>query len=346
MTELAAEFADFFRHSTRAPLYAQLSVGLANWSGLPGLFAEAPAPARLPVNLFAAVHYLLLGNPQQRLARFYPNLTPAASLDRSDLTEEFIAFCQEHHQELVELLATRLPQTNEIGRSALLVAGLGQLPPQTWAQLDVGASAGLNLMLDRLSYQDQVGVIGDSKLRLNCEVSPDGARLAAQMPQLGSRLGLDARPVDLRDPDAARWLQACVWPDQTDRFALLERAVAAFTADPIPVLAGDAVRDLVEGLGRLEVGSPVITTSWALCYLDPAAQHAWAQQLALLGAERELTWLWIESPARVPVLPVAAELIGKDQTILGVSTWRKGQRIDRSLARCHPHGYWLSWLPG
>lgn len=340
---LAAEFADFFRHSQRAPLYARLSQALAGWSGLPELFADAPATSRIPVNLFAAVHYLLLVEPAQPLARFYPNLTSPGELDRGDPVPCFLAFCRERRAEVAELLATRLPQTNEIGRSSLLVAGLGKLESRRWAQLDIGASAGLNLMLDRLSYQDQLGQIGDSTIRLRCEVSPAGQRLANAVPQCGSRLGLDAHPLDLTDPDDVRWLEACVWPDQTDRFELLRQAVAVFAADPVPVVAGDAVADLAANLDRLQDGSPLITTSWMLCYLPADAQLAWEAEVNRLGRDRELTWLWVESPARVPILPVPEDLVGQDQTILGVSTWRDGKRADRALARCHPHGYWLTW---
>ena len=37
------------------------------------------------------------------------------------------------------------------------------------------------------------------------------------MPRVVERVGLDRAPVDVNDDDAARWLVACVWPDQLDR---------------------------------------------------------------------------------------------------------------------------------
>jgi len=44
------------------------------------------------------------------------------------------------------------------------------------------------------------------------------------------------------------------------------------------------------------------------------------------------------------VLPVPSVLAASHNTILGVTTWRSGVRSDRTLARCHQHGYWLHWL--
>ncbi|CAL8973350.1 hypothetical protein PROP_01148 [Propionicimonas sp. T2.31MG-18] len=345
MASLSARFAAFSRTTRRrAPLYSRLSDGIATSALLPELYADAPRPARVPVTLFAAVHYLLLGEPGTELARHYPNLTPPGERAGGDPVPVFLDFCARHVTRIRELVATRLPQTNEIGRSALLVAGLGQLGGGPWAQLDVGASAGLNLMLDRLAYDDGHGVLGGGELVVECSVRPDGRRLAPAVPEISSRLGLDTSPVDLADPDAARWLEACVWPDQEDRFRRLERAVALFRADPVPVRRGDAVADLAGALGDLGPGSPVVTTSWALCYLDAAAQSAWVDELDSHGEASELSWVWVESPHQVPVLPVEGDLVGSDATVLGTTTWRDGVRTDRALARCHPHGYWLSWF--
>lgn len=336
-------FADSSRR--RAPLYSRISEQLADWPALDWLLGGAPDPARVPVNLFAAVHYLLLADPGAPLARFYPNLAgPGSRLESvGDPVPDFLAFCTEHAAELRDLVATRLPQTNEIGRASLLVAGFAALPPGPRAHLDVGASAGLNLMLDRLAYDDGHGVLGGSDLVLPCSVRPEGRRLAEGLPVIGSRLGLDANPLDLTDPDDARWLEACVWPDQAERFARLRRAVEIFLADPVPLRRGDAVADLATAVAALGEGTPVVTTTWMLCYLGPEQQREFAVAIEELGLRQDLDWVWAESPRVVEALPLTPELVDSDATVLGYSSWRGGQRTDRVLARCHPHGYWLTW---
>ncbi|MFT4109465.1 DUF2332 domain-containing protein [Propionicimonas sp.] len=309
------------------------------------MYDRAPGPARVPVNLFAAVHYLLLADRDAPLARFYPNLA-GATVATGDPVPAFLAYCDDHAEEIRRLVATRLPQTNETGRSALLVAGFGRLPAGPKAHLDVGASAGLNLLLDRFAYDDGDSVLGESPLVLECSVRPPGRRLADRLPTIASRLGLDAHPLDLAEGDDVRWLEACVWPDQSDRFRRLERAVEIFRAHPATVRSGDAVDDLAAAVASLGPGDPVVTTSWALSYLDPSRQQEFVAELDRIGTGRDLAWVWAESPPVVPALPVDAALRGDDLTVLGVSTWSGGVRTDRSLARCHPHGYWLRWLDG
>jgi hypothetical protein len=219
------------------------------------------------------------------------------------------------------------------------------------ALLDVGASAGLNLLLDRFAYTDGAGnVLGRSELELECAVhgvrpgatTPHG--LADRLPRVAARAGLDARPVDLADPDAARWVEACVWADQTDRFRRLRQAVELFRADPVPVRAGDAVSDLAAALDDLGRGAlPVVTTTWTLSYLPIARQRAFVAELERIGSGADLAWVWAEAPDQVEVLPVADDLAASPLTVLGVTTWRAGLRTDRVLATCHPHGYWLDW---
>ncbi len=348
MENLATRFRAFARSArSRAPLYARLSAGIAGSTQVERLFAGVPAPARVPVNLFAAVHHLLLAGPDATLARFYPNL--AAVVDPGDPVPAFLEFCAGHAAEINSLLVTRLPQTNEVGRSALLLAGIAQLGDGPVALLDVGASAGLNLLLDRFAYSDGHGNgLGDGPVVLDCSVrgvrpgavGPHG--LADRLPRVSDRLGLDLDPVDPSDPEAARWLAACVWPDQADRFDRLERALAMASETPATVVRGDAVDDLAATLDRLD-GRAVVTTTWVLAYLDHPRQADFVGELDRLGGTRDLAWVWAESPEVVGVLPVPADLSGDPVTVLGVTTWRGGVRSDRCLARCHPHGYWLQW---
>ena len=49
------------------------------------------------------------------------------------------------------------------------------------------------------------------------------------MPAIGGRLGIDRTPIDVTDPIEARWLEACVWPDQADRFHRLRAAIELAT---------------------------------------------------------------------------------------------------------------------
>jgi hypothetical protein len=350
VTEAAAAkvVADFTAFSAttrrRAPLYASISARIADAPLLLDLMLTAPERARVPVNLFAAVHDLLLADRSDRLARFYPNLTRVP--DDGDPMPEFLAFCSARTPQLAASLATRFPQTNEIGRSALFLAGFDRLEPGPKAHVDLGASAGLNLLVDKLAYRDADSVVlGESEVVLDCSVRGEPGRLAVRLPEIEARLGLDIAPIDPSDAAGLRWLKACVWPDQADRFHRLEAAIELLGRHPVEVRRGDLVDDLASTLDAVSGrGHPVVTTSWVLCYLDAERQRAWLEELERLGAERDLSWVWAEAPSQVGVLPVAQQLDASESTILGVTTWRDGQRSDVTLARCHQHGYWLHRL--
>jgi hypothetical protein len=124
-------------------------------------------------------------------------------------------------------LRSRRVQTNEVARSvawlwpATLAGAGGRERPVLL--FDVGASAGLNL----------VGEAVDVTWRRST-----GSPLSiARDLDIRARTGFDPRPLDVRRADDCAWLRACVWPEQLDRFARLEAAIAAFrVAAPPPAL--------------------------------------------------------------------------------------------------------------
>ena len=200
-------FAEFGRTAAkRAPLYARLSAGIAGDDELAGLLLTAPVTQRQPVLLFACVHALLLDGPDDPLARHYPNLTPDP--DPGDPLPAFRAFCRSHRGALEHLLRTRSTQTNEIGRCALLLPAFGLVAAEVGAvtHLDVGTSAGLNLLLPSYCYRyepqgtdGEVCTVGDaSPVILTC-----GTRgkvpIPGTMPEVVRSRGLDRTPIDARD---------------------------------------------------------------------------------------------------------------------------------------------------
>ncbi len=352
LDQLAGRFARFVDTTrARAPLYARLSAPISTDPQLLALLHHAPETQQLPVLLFAAVHDLLLDSDQRdgdRLRRHYPNLT-----DRPDAGDPFPAFrdfCLDHADQLAGLLATRHTQTNEVGRCAQFVPALGLLAAEvgSLAMVDVGTSAGLNLALTHYRYDYAPGGVVDGSagspvtVVLPCATRGEPP-IPAGMPPVIRAVGLDANPIDVGDVDAVRWLEACVWPDQADRFRRLVDAVEVARAAGVDVRAGDAVDRVAMVIEEVAaVAHPVVVTSWALNYLPGPRRLDFVAQLDRLGRTGDLSWIVAESPQQTPELPVPAtpdEAI----TVLSVVRWRGGRRSARRLATTHPHGYWLSW---
>lgn len=358
--ELAGHFREFaVTTARRAPLYAALSTIAADRPELTTVLDAAPDVQRRPVLLFAAVHRLLLDEPDDPLAAWYPNLTsdpapPDAAAD-GPLAAAFEAFVSSHRDELHRLVATRSTQTNEVGRCGFLVPVLARVADEVGGPLalvDVGTSGGLTLVLDRYRYRytyatgaspTVVTVGGPSPVVVPVDVRGDMPR-PRELPTIGARLGLDRDPVDVTEPDDARWLEACVWPDQTDRFQRLVAAIGLFADVRPPIVRGDAVDDLEAAVERVAgAGHPVVVNTWVLSYLADVRRDAYLANLDRIGARRDLSWVWAEAPALVPELPTEPDPRDPQLTVLTLVRWRGGTRTVEPLATCHPHGYWIHW---
>jgi hypothetical protein len=322
-----------------SPLYARLAAGLAGDAALCALAAQARPDQPLPVFFLGAVHYLLRQEPDHPLAAYYPDLAGAA-VALGDPYPLFHAFCLEHQGALVDLLTTRRVQTNEVQRCACLLPAFGLVAARgggrPLALVEVGASAGLNLLWDRYGYRYSDGTqVGDPAAPVQIACTLRGAHrppLPATFPPIASRVGLDLNPVDLRDPDALRWLRALIWPEQANRAALLEQAVAAARADPPHLLAGDALARLPEVFAALPLDATLcVWHSWTLNQFPRAAREQFVALLAAEAARREVYDIWMES-------------FPGDRPHVRLLTFRAGERTEQMLAYCSPHGYWLEWV--
>jgi len=351
--DLAENFDRFAKTMGRdLPLYGRLSAGAAEDRPVRELLLEAPPQQRLPVLLFAAVHFLLLGGTDHRLTRWYPTLGDTSEAD-GDPYPDFRDFVLDRRTEVIELLATRNTQTNEIGRCSVLRPAWAVATADVVAPLgliEVGASAGLNLLLDRWAYDfTPEGPRSGDPSR---EVLVTAQSRGNPIPELGtlvlaSRVGIDVQPVQVVDDEAVRWLLACVWPDQLPRFRRLQSAVDVARTDPPVLLTGDAV----EALPPIALAVPAdqhlaVQNSWALNYLTPESRQQFLGVLDELGAVRDLSWVSAEGPDFAPGLPFPPRPDGitKDLgTVTVLTTWRNGCKASRRLADSHPHGTWVHW---
>ena len=184
------------------PIYEHIARSVAEDRELLALQLSALPHAHFPPMLLAGAHYLLLNGVEHPLADVYSGrlTAPPAPLFRD--------LCLDHQVELLDVLNARTVQTNEVGRSALLGPALtwaaGQEPVQL---IDVGCSAGLNLLCDRfrLDY-GPLGATGpeDSPVQIDCTVSAGLPPIARELPVIAGRLGIDLDPPDLSNPDDIR----------------------------------------------------------------------------------------------------------------------------------------------
>jgi hypothetical protein len=350
--ELAQRFRNFASTSTatRAPLYSRISAAVADDPEVLRLLQAAPETQQIPVLLFAGVHHLLLRGLGPQLASHYPNLSATTTNDdpaNDDPATAFRRFALEHADELTTLIASRTTQTNEVGRCSQFLPPLGMLADEvgSLAQVDVGTSAGLNLLLPHYAFQyDPGGAVGPpSDVHLRC-ATRGAVPVPTEMPPIVRSIGLDRSPIDVLDDEAVRWLEACVWPDQADRFERLVAAIGIARRHPPDVRAGDAVNDLAAVIDEVSsAGHPVVTNSWVLNYLPDDARLDYVATLDQLGTERDLSWIIAEAPAQTSGLPVPTTDPPEEITVISLIRWRDGRRSVQRLGTTHPHGYWVRW---
>lgn len=281
LAERFRRFADTEVEET-SPLYHRLALMVAADPDLLALAAHAQ-PGQPPANmLLGVVHYLLLQNPAHELAHCFPDLTPAP---RTADAAVFRAFCLTHGDAIASLLRTRLVQTNELRRCAYLLPAfshIAALVRQPLALIEVGASAGLNLLFDRYAYRYTLDGAAASAgkpdstvvIEAACRQQP-GAQLPLALPAIAHRVGIDLNPVDLRDDDAYSWLRALIWPEHDDRVQRLHAARQLWLTQPPLLLRGDAVTTLPGVLASLPAEvAPVIFHTHVLNQFTPDAAAA------------------------------------------------------------------------
>ncbi len=333
-------------YGTYAPLYRELARVVAGDEDLLGLVLDAPPSAHDPNVLLAAVHYLVLGGLDHPVARFFSDHGA-----RHEAGPAFKDLCFTRRQELLEIMSTRRIQTNECGRSAVLAVGLSAAASrlgQPIALLDAGASAGLNLRLDR--YLLDFGGFGrlgpeDSSVRVACEVRSPTIELSAGLPRIGARLGLDRSPIDLADPDGVRWLLACVWPG-TGRLARTAAAIRLAGHYPATVRRGDMVEDLPSALAALGNGPVAVITSWSYSYLSRSDRPRFHQILREEGRRRPVAWVSCEGAGIVEGLPGpdVATVKGEFPSVLGLAVFDGSSASAEALALVGAHGQWIDSL--
>ena len=74
--------------------------------------------------------------------------------------------------------------------------------------------------------------------------SPVRPRCPTALPEVAWRGGIDLNPLDVTDPEAMRWLETLVWPEEDDRRVRLRHAIDVAAADPPRLVRGDLLTEL------------------------------------------------------------------------------------------------------
>jgi hypothetical protein len=301
----------------RSPLYTQLCSFLADADAVQEIveFWDWDTPLRF----LAGLHYLVLSG--------------RANWD--DVPETLVR----EQAFLRGFVATQAVQTNEVQRAWCLLPCFLLVSRLTGAStldlVELGSSAGLNLLWDRYRYSYGAGDwSADTNARValcGAERTPVPQALLRQRPNVRSRIGIDLSPIDAATAEGRLLLQAFIWPGQERRAAALDEAIGELRHNQLSLLRGDIVSVLPRLLNERPVdGLTVVFETAVMGYLPPSQRDEVLNAIEAAGRDTHLAFV----SSGVPEGDIG-------MYTLTVTIWPSGEV--RTVAIVDFHGAWLDW---
>jgi hypothetical protein len=303
-------------------------------------YENTPGPDAIALRLLGGVHSAVLTGRAPELAAHYPSAGGVFDPDRPDGCWAAFRSTLADEMAWIRDWMTRPPQTNEVGRANLLIAGLlaamrttGPLPIRLF---ELGASAGLNLRADHFRCVSEGIAWGPVDSPVVLADAWRGAppewlvQAVARHPSLtiAERRGCDLAPIDPLSSGGELVLRAYVWPDQTARVVRLDGALRLAARIPARVDTVGAA-DFLAGL-RLEPGTLTVVWHSIMRQYVPAAE--WAL------AEGELDRLASAATSQASFAHIAFEPSRVGEQYRCRLTVRLGAAAETVLAQARPHG--------
>jgi len=331
-----------------SPLYERVAVALSESGEALRAIEAAPARTRHPRVILAALHDLALAGRAPALAAAY------AAGDGDAAAGAAVDTLLRMTGSVVAIAVRRRTRAGETGRGAVLYPAIAEAARRAGADavglIDVGCRAGLNLTVDRVGITYSNGQsLGDPSSPVQLAASIVGGRPlpARAMPEVVARVGVDLDPVDVTDADDARWLRACLWPDQRERAARLEAELALAATVPPHLLRGDAVEVLPDAFALVPAGAlAVVTTTWALSHFPLESRLRFLHRLGEAAAGRAVAWASAEGVGVAPAIPALGDRPASGHSIIGLAVFDGAALHAEAVGRCWSRGRLLAWLAG
>jgi hypothetical protein len=328
-TKLGSPFTALLCSILAERLDESTSIGrrVLSWPGDPTSQGDA-----LALRVCGALHSLARSKHEPALTAVYPGAARQVTAD--DLWLAVHGALERNAGHFETYLATA-PQTNEVGRSAVLMCGFLEIARRVGLPMqlfEIGASAGLNLIADRYRYRFGAAQWGDPRATLLLEPQWQGPAPPVEFDlRVVERVGCDVAPLDISVATERARLVSYVWPDQVDRLSRLETAIETALREPPRLERMEAaewvenrIPETPEQPGRVRV----LFHSVVWRYFPLETQQRIETHMERCGARAEahapLAWLRFEL---IDTAPGAA---------LTLKLWPTGE--ESVLAHAQPHG--------
>ncbi|UVI30059.1 DUF2332 domain-containing protein [Paenibacillus spongiae] len=335
---LSNRFRSFAIHECRGSsrLYEYLAMRIADDDEMLELAAHAKEGQPVPNLFFGAVHYLLQQGTEHELMTYYETLTDRPGEIGEPTYAAFQSFCRLHNDRMIAILKERYVQTNEVRRCAYLYPSfcfIYEKVRRPLALLEIGTSAGLQLLWDRFSYRYNSGeLLGDPSAAVEIHAELRGDRMPPFMknsPPVSFRCGIDLHVNDLTSHDDYLWLKSLIWPEHRDRAALFEQAALFFQEHPAALIEGDGSASLASIAAQIPANSALcVFHTHVANQLSPSAKESLIDAIDAIGRTRDVFHLYNNM---------------HDTNILHLDYMLSGVSGTEKLAVTDGHGRWFQW---
>jgi hypothetical protein len=380
MTDFRTQLAHRFRKQQEfadgySPLSARLFGIVADWLEAGGKdelvdwlldVGNGRAPLDITLLLLAGLHRDVLNQEPETagLAAYYPTVGGILPHDDSHLPQILCKTILARREQLTPFIQTANVQTNETARGVCWLLPVFYTGWKAVHLVDLGASAGLNLVAEARNYRilfgDQLSVNGKPHVDVGSgkpvqfsmqtrDVFPQPPNTSRQL-QILSRTGCDLMPFPLATTTDEQTLAAFIWADHPQRLTRLREGIIAFRLanqghSPIhlhPVRLPDDLPEFLEAhVPKLPNFPIVIYNTIITMYLDDQG-HSLRQPIAdwAAGQNRPVLWLQWEPLWDDPEPPEYGWIAWT------ADLWQAREHHHHwHLAWTHPHGTPIHWLP-
>lgn len=331
-----ASFCTIYGSPFTGQLIGAMADDLERGGPTAALVADWPTHPRadaLALRLTGALHAAVLTQRDAKLAALYPGATPDWRIDAVwPIAQAFL----DRERAWVADFIRSAPQTNETRRSIALLAGFFAFAKE-WSgpvdMLEIGASAGLNLNWDRFAYRTANWRWGqESSVLIDTDWNGPPPPVDASI-TVRNRAACDLNPLDIRDEAARLRLKSYIWPDQPERMARFDGAVALALQHDTRVERADAALWLTQKLAaRAADAATIVYHSVFLQYPPREAREAIVNAIRDAGAratpQAPLVWVRLEPEG-------VTDGVDTPRFVVDIHVWPGGER--RILAHTDGH---------
>lgn len=332
-------FAEF-ECQGNSSLYYDLSRHISNDEDLLKIASKTRIGQPIPNIFLAAVHYLLLKNPNNELANYYPS-NQNKQVSEIPFTL-FKTFCMENKNEIIDIITKRIVQTNVINRCAYLMPILSKIIAEEnrpTTIIDIGTSAGLTLNFNQYEYwYNGHTVFGNSKVKVKSDIKDSEIPKIYQINQRLSKIGIDQNIIDLTNEDEILWLKALIWPDQLERFTAMGEALKLEELKNIQFVKAKFISDFEKEILKVNKDENLIVYSTHVLYqFSEDQKDAFHLMLDRIGSHRDFYFLSVEG------VEILKQSYNSKEIVIELVHYKGHKKEQAFIAETNGHGNWIKW---